>query len=191
MRKYNDFKSERASSGGRETLPAGGYVCQIISAKVDSNEWGETLVIAHDVCEGEYEGIFKRDYENNDREDKKWRGTFRLNLPKDDGSEQDAWKKRSFNGFIWAIEQSNPGFVWDWDEKKLKGKKVGLLYRNEEWAIDGRSGWTTKAAYSESVENVRNGKFKMPKDKPLPESKKVDTTPQFTELDDSDGELPF
>ena len=70
MRKSNDFKSERASSG-RETLPAGGYVCQIINAKVESNDWGETLVIAHDVCEGEYEGIFKRDYDNNDREDKK------------------------------------------------------------------------------------------------------------------------
>ena len=67
----------------------------------------------------------------------------------------------------------------------------GLLYRNEEWAMEGRSGWTTKAAYSESVENVRNGKFKIPKDKPLPESKKVNAESQFTELDDSDGDLPF
>jgi hypothetical protein len=83
MRQYKDFKAERTSSG-RETLPAGGYVCQILSAKVDSNQWGDTLIVAHDVCEGEYEGIFKRDFENNDREDKKWRGTFRLKLPKDD-----------------------------------------------------------------------------------------------------------
>ena len=190
MKEFKDFRPER-SAPGREQLPAGGYVCQILSAKVESNDWGDQLVIAHDVCEGEFEGIFKRDYDNNDREDKKWRGTFRLKLPKDDGSEQDAWKKRSFNAFIWAIEQSNPGFTWDWDEKKLKGKKVGLLYRNEEWAMEGRSGWTTKAAGSESVENIRNGKFKMLKDKPLPESRKVATAPQFVEVDDSDGELPF
>lgn len=191
MKKYSDFKAERSSSG-REILPAGGYVCQIISAKVDSNEWGETLVVAHDVCEGDYEGIFKRDYENNDREDKKWRGTFRLKLPKDDGSEQDAWKKRSFSNFIWAIEQSNPGFSWGWDEKKLKGKKVGLIYRNEEWEMNGRSGWTTKAAGSESVDNIREGKFRLLKDKPLPEARKAAAAQTFTELDDGDdGDLPF
>ena len=191
MKKYSDFKAERSSSG-REILPAGGYVCQIISAKVDSNEWGETLVVAHDVCEGDYEGIFKRDFENNDREDKKWRGTFRLKLPKDDGSEQDAWKKRSFSNFIWAIEQSNPGFSWDWDEKKLKGKKVGLIYRNEEWEMNGRSGWTTKAAGSESIDNIREGKFRLLKDKPLPEARTAAAAQTFTELDDGDdGELPF
>ena len=191
MKKYSDFKAKRSSSG-REILPAGGYVCQIISAKVDSNEWGETLVVAHDVCEGDYEGIFKRDYENNDREGKKWRGTFRLKLPKDDGSEQDAWKKRSFSNFIWAIEQSNPGFSWDWDEKKLKGKKVGLIYRNEEWEMNGRSGWTTKAAGSESIDNIREGKFRLLKDKPLPEARKAAAAQTFTELDDGDdGELPF
>ena len=191
MQKIKDFKAERSSSG-RETLPAGGYVCQIISAKVDSNEWGETLVVAHDVCEGDYEGIFKRDFENNDREDKKWRGTFRLKLPKDDGSEQDAWKKRSFSNFIWAVEQSNPGFTWDWDEKKLKGKKVGLIYRNEEWEMNGRSGWTTKAAGSESIDNIREGKFRLLKDKPLPEARKAAAAQTFTELDDGDdGELPF
>lgn len=187
MREYKDFRAER-SSPGRETLPAGGYVCKIISAKVEQNDWGDVLVVAHDVSEGEFEGIFKRDYDNNDREDKKWRGTYRLRLPKDDGSEQDAWKKRSFSNLIWAIEQSNPGFTWDWDEKKLKGKKVGLLYRNKEWEMGGRSGWTTEAAGSESIDNIRNGKFKMLKDKPLPEKP---AAPVFTEDVEDDGELPF
>ena len=190
VKKYSDFKSERSSSG-REQLPAGGYVCQILSAKVESGEWGDTLVIAHDVCEGEYAGIFKRDYDNNTMDNKKWRGTFRLKLPKDDGTEQDAWKKKKFNTFIWAIEQSNPGFTWDWDEKKLKGKGVGLIYRNEEWAMNGRSGWTTKAAASDSVENIRAGKFRQLKDKPLPESRKAAVAPTFMDLDDNDESLPF
>ena len=79
MKKYDDVKAEKVSSG-REMLPAGGYVCQILSARVESGEWGDTLVIAHDVCEGEFSGIFKRDYDNNTREDKKWRGTYRLRL---------------------------------------------------------------------------------------------------------------
>ena len=188
MKQFKDFKSERSSSG-RETLPAGGYVCQILSAKVESSEWGETLVIAHDVCEGDYSGIFKRDYDQNTMDNKKWRGTFRLKLPKDDGSEQDAWKKRSFNNFIWAVENSNPGYSWAWDEKTLKGKKVGLLYRNKEWEYNGRSGWTTEAAGSESIDNIREGKFKMLKDKPLSEKP---AAPVFVDMEESDsGELPF
>jgi hypothetical protein len=186
MKKYSDVKFER-TSGGRETLPAGGYVCSILSARVEENDWGSTLIIAHDVCEGEFSGIFKRDYDNNDREDKKWRGTFRLRLPKDDGSEQDAWKKRSLGNTIWALEQSNPGFSWDWDEKKLKGKKIGLLYRNKEWEMNGRTGWTTEAISAESIDNIREGKFRIPKDKALPVKA---TTPVFTEEED-DGELPF
>ena len=186
MKKYSDVKFER-TSGGRETLPACGYVCSILSARVEENDWGSTLIIAHDVCEGEFSGIFKRDYDNNDREDKKWRGTFRLRLPKDDGSEQDAWKKRSLGNTIWALEQSNPGFSWDWDEKKLKGKKIGLLYRNKEWEMNGRTGWTTEAISAESIDNIREGKFRIPKDKALPVKA---TTPVFTEEED-DGELPF
>jgi hypothetical protein len=187
MKKYSDVKFER-SSGGRETLPAGGYVCSILSARVEENDWGSTLIIAHDVCEGEYSGIFKRDYDNNDREDKKWRGTFRLRLPKDDGSEQDAWKKRSLGNTIWALEQSNPGFSWDWDEKKLKGKKIGLLYRNKEWEMNGRTGWTTEAISAESIDNIREGKFRIPKDKALPVKA---TAPVFEEIEDSEDSLPF
>ena len=187
MKKYSDVKAERTSSG-RETLPAGGYVCQILSARVESNDWGETLVLAHDVCEGDYSGIFKRDYDNNTNENRKWRGTFRLRLPKDDGTEQDGWKKRSLSNFLWAIEQSNPGFAFNWDEKTLKGKKIGLIYRNKEWAYNDRTGWTTEAAGTESIDNIREGKFRVPKDKPLP-VKEV-TVPVFTEEVD-DGELPF
>lgn len=187
MKKY-DVKPEKPASG-RETLPAGGYVCNILSARVESGEWGDTLVIAHDVCEGDYKDIFKRDYENNTREDKKWRGTFRLRLPKDDGTEQDAWKKRSLANFLWAIEQSNPGYSFNWDEKTLKGKKLGLLYRNKEWEYDGRSGWTTEAAGTESIDNIREGKFKALKDKALP-VKEV-AAPVFTEMEDEDASLPF
>lgn len=188
MKKYSDVKAER-SAGGRETLPAGGYVCNILSARVESGEWGDTLVVAHDVAEGEYAGLFKRDYDNNTRDDKKWRGTFRLRLPKDDGSEQDGWKKKSLGNFIWALEESNPGFTFDWDEKKLKGKKIGLLYRNKEWAFQDRTGWTTEAISADSIDNIRNGKFKIPKDKPLP-VKEV-APPAFTDEGDDDGDLPF
>ena len=59
--------------------------------------------------------------------------------------------------------------------------------------MNGRTGWSTEAAASDSVENIRAGKFRMLKDKPLPESRKAAVAPQFTELDDPDldSQLPF
>lgn len=189
MKKY-DVDVKRAVSG-RETLPAGGYVCQIMSAKVEDADWGSTLVIAHDVCEGDSVGFFKRDYEQNDRENKKWRGIFRLKLPKEDGTEQDAWKKRALGNTIWAIEQSNPGFAWDWDEKKLKGKKIGLIYRNREWSYDGRTGWTTEAGAAESVENIQTGRFRPLKDKALYVRPDEGPTAFGSGAAEDEGDLPF
>ena len=188
MRPYSDFRAER-TGGAREILPAGGYVCSILSAKEETFSWGSRLALAIDVAEGDYAGFFKRDFDSNDREDKKWRGIYRVNIPKDDGSEMDAWTKRSFGNFIYSVQESNPGFSWDWDEKKLKGKKLGVLYRNREWEMDNRTGWTTEAAGSCTVEDIHNGKFRLPKDKPLKHKDTV-AAPVLEEVDDED-QLPF
>jgi hypothetical protein len=186
MKAYKGFESK--VMGDFEQLPSGGYVCEIKQAEeIQNQRGGSRLEISVDIAEGDYKGYFANLYKADTREDKKWRGTFRLRLPKDDGSEQDAWKKRSLGNTIWALEQSNPGFSWDWDEKKLKGKKIGLLYRNKEWEMNGRTGWTTEAISAESIDNIREGKFRIPKDKALPVKA---TTPVFTEEED-DGELPF
>ena len=69
---------------------------------------------------------------------------------------------------------------------------VGVLFRNFEWSMDdGRSGWSTECCTFVSVEDVRTGNFKQPKDKPL-RNKAVNNTPAstFSALDD-DAELPF
>ena len=38
-----------------------------------------------------------------------------------------------FKGFIKTIENSNVGYTWDWDETKLKGKKVCGVFQYEEY----------------------------------------------------------
>lgn len=194
MKAFNGFKAEKASSG-REILPAGGYVCEIKSAKeeVYNSSNGEfcVLVLAIDVVEGEYAGFWKKDYDGNTADDKKWRGNFRISVPKDDGTEQDGWTKRTFGNFIWAVQESNPGYVWNWDEKTLKGKKIGVLYRNKEWEIDGKTGWTTEAGGAISVEDCRAGKFKMLKDKPLKDRPAQSQTAAVPDTVDDSEELPF
>ena len=36
----------------QEKLPPGGYVLEIMDAKEQANDWGDTLVIAFDISEG-------------------------------------------------------------------------------------------------------------------------------------------
>ena len=190
MRAYKDFRAEKAS-GSREILPAGGYVCEIKSAKEEVFDWGSRLALAIDVVEGEYAGFFKKDFDGNDREDRKWRGIYRISIPKDDGSEMDGWTKRTFNNFIWAVQESNPGYTWNWDEKTLKGKKLGVIYRNREWEVDGKTGWTTEAGGAASVEDIRTGKFKPLKDKPLKNRPVQNAGGSAPDTVDSSDDLPF
>lgn len=142
IKRYNGFEA-KISAGG-EKLPVGGYICKILNPEVVDYSWGSVLVLSIDVDQGEYKGFYANQYKNNTNEDKKWKGTLRINLPKDDGSEKDAWTKSAFNNFIGCIEEANPGFRWAWDETGLKNKLIGVAVREEEWEMNGKSGWTTK-----------------------------------------------
>ena len=129
MKKRNSFNRENVY---RETekLPVGGYVVKIINAKEEEFSWGSRLAIAFDIEEGEHKGFYKRNFDNQQGEDKKWKGVFRLNIPKEDGSEEDEWTQKKFNTSIVNIEDSIPGYFFDWDETKLKGKIVWALFNN-------------------------------------------------------------
>ena len=187
MRAYNDVKVE--PNKGREILPAGGYVAKVQQAVVENTDYGEKLVIYFDIAEGPHAGFFRNDYQVQTQEDKKWRGVYRMYLPKDDGSEKDGWSKRTLGGVIWAFENSNNGYHWGWDENTLKGLSVGVLFRNKEWEMNGNTGWTTECCKLIDSDSVRQGKFKMPKDKPLDRGSTYQN--KANGLLDDDGDLPW
>lgn len=189
IKKYADAKAENANSV-KEKLPTGGYVCKILSAKVEETEWGDKLVIAFDIAEGDYKGFYQREFDANTNEDKKWKGTYRLNIPADDGSEKDGWAKKRFNGFIYALEDGNSGYTFDWDEKKLKGKLIGVVFGNREWEYNGKTGWSSYAAYITDVSSVRDGKYRPAADKPL-QNKATATSAFSTAAVVDDADLPF
>ena len=112
----------------------------------------------------------------NPGEEKRWKGVLRMWLPKEDGSEQDEWSKRSLKGMATAFEKSNPGYTWNWDERSLAGKYIGIIYRNEEWEYNGKTGWSKRPFRCTSIDKVREGAVKAPKDKPL---KNKTTAPPF------------
>ena len=189
MKKFSGFEAKKQAA--REVLPAGGYVVKVLDVAEQHYTWGDVLEISFDVIEGAYAGFFAADYKNNPNEEKKWRGKFRLYEPKEDGSEMDGWKKKKFGGVIFAFEDSNPGFHWDWDETQLKGKTVGALFRDKEWEMNGNSGWTTECCTMITADDVRQNRFKMPKSKPLAEKAAPKTSGMdFEEILDDD-ELPF
>lgn len=187
IRSYNGFKAERTVA--RETLPAGGYVAKIMDAQVLTYDWGEVLKIDFDIAEGEHKGFFAADYRANTANDKKWRGSYRINIPSENNQYFDSQKK-SFNNLIACLEETNAGYHFDWDETKLKNKGIGVLFRNREWEYNGNTGWSTECCTVTTAEDIRNGNFKMPKDKPLKKATAT-TAAAFTDVEDDDDDLPF
>ena len=170
MKPVNNWDQVKAASD-RQQLPKGGYVCRIMNSEIKTYNGTkgtfERLEISIDVAEGEFKDFYAADYRGQNQEDKKWRGGLRLYVPKDDGSDMDEWTKSKLKAATNAVEDSNQGYHWDWNEAGLKGKLVGCLIRNEEWEYNGRTGWNTKPFKFVPVSDIKNGKFEIPKDKPL------------------------
>lgn len=167
IKQFKDYDQTKGYSNS-EQLPRGGYVCSIIGAKPQDSQYGQSIKIAFDIVEGEYAGFYQKKFDANTSEDKKWPGTYLLNVPTDDGSQQDGWTKRKFRTFTDALEDSNSNYHFDWDETKFKGKLIGFVFNYREWeAPDGRAILSPNAANVTSVENIRKGNFKIPADKLL------------------------
>ena len=134
-------------------------------------------------------------YRNNPSEDKKWKGKIALYIPTDDGSEADVRTKRRFKTAMTAIEESNNGYVWNWDERSLKNKKCGVVLQDKEWEFNGKTGWSAIPYSICSVEAIKNNSFYMPSPKALNGSGYAASVPAqtsaYTPLDESDLDLPF
>ena len=124
---YDDAK-KAAQVSALAKLPVGAYVCKVKEVRYESLDWGDKIVLAFDIHEGEYKDFFAKQFEANTSEDKKWKGKVNIFVPKDDGSEKDGYTKRSFAGWTDSFEKSNKGYSWDWDEKKWKNKLVGIVF---------------------------------------------------------------
>ena len=120
-----------------KNLPIGAYECVIKDARINHNEENgkDTLKISIDIASGEYKDYFLKSYENDTRIDKKWNNNAVKYLS------YTGDNVAFFKGFIKTIENSNIGYIWDWDETKLKGKKVCGVFQYEEYEKqDGTKG---------------------------------------------------
>jgi len=188
-----------ATTGERKIIQPGHYPAVICKVGEGTTYSGTAYIeFFVDIIDGEYARYYENDYKNQTGE-KKWRGTVRYfttekSLP-------------ILKGAIETIEESNPGFKWDWDENKVKGKKIGVSIRREQYeGTDGTLKFATRPFALCSLKKALSGS-EPPKDKLLPQNKiapaspyappsatsypaSAPSFPPLTELD-NDEPLPF
>lgn len=193
MQKF-EFKKEKITTGENAPLPAGGYVAKILNAEESSNDHGVSIIISFDIIEGEHTEHFRKQYLGSQYEDKKWKGNYYLPVP-DEKSKYPESQKKKFGNFIACVEESNKGYSWNWDVKSLKDKKIGVIFGNVEYDFNGHRGWTTKCKSIATVEDIQQGKFVVPKDKPLGNTSNEALSPDIaklvTDVKGIEDQLPF
>ena len=184
MKQINGFRSEHKKKG-TEQLPAGPYIGKIKNVKIDGVEPDQVLILRLDVSEGEHTGYFTNRFIKDDERYKsgdskfapKYKGDLRIRIPNPDNKkalypESDL---ATFNDAIWCIEESNPGFHWEWDEKALIGLTVGFSMRKGTY----NGNWFTRIEKLESVPEVRMGNVAVMEPK-VPKSNASAADPEYT-----------
>lgn len=172
MQPIKGFDKVQASADF-ERLPAGGYVVTITDVK---DEPGKSyLTITYDIAEGKFAGHFKETNADLVAIHQFIRSYKETALG-------------MFKSFINAIEASNDGFKWSWDEGALVGKIVGVVLGEEEYENNrGEVKTGLKVRSCRSADAIRKGNYKVPEPRKIA---KANTIPEgFTALADAD--LPF
>lgn len=197
MRKFSGYEEISVYTASAK-LPVGGYIVKVKNVRLDEGKNGasDRIVLMVDVTEGEYKDFYKNNYDNQTTEDKKWKGTFTIYCPTDDGSERDNWSKRKFKTIMEHIESSNAGYAWNWDENTLKDKVFGAIVGQINTVIDGKDIEYNSIRFTETTENIRKGNYKVPE--PYykngygqGEKKEVTGSEGFMQVDGTQEEIPF
>jgi hypothetical protein len=181
--------------GDYEKLPLGGHICQIKTVRTDLFEWGNVLILAFDIAEGSpSDGFYQRNFQTQQQENRKWKGTYRITIPPEIPTDEKDEKSISiFKTAIKSIEESNPGYFWNWDEMTLKGKIFGGVFGRKEYSFNGHHGFYTECRFIRTAEEIKKG-VEVPEDKLLSEGKKTSNTVQngYEEIPiPADDDLPF
>lgn len=185
--------------GGGNTLPAGGYVCRIIQAKLSETKDKKLPMVEAliDIIDGDYTQYFSKKYERNKKEHGKTakypnNGILRVVAVDADGN-----TKKNFKSFCTAIEESNQiELPRDNDAaflKAIKDKEIGVLFGREQFeSTDGNLLWSTKPRWYRSTESILNKEYEIPEDQYLepsvPYATGIEGVDSFSAAED---DIPF
>ena len=180
-------------------LPIGAYECVIMDARVNHNEQSgkDTFKVSVDIASGEFKDYFRKMYENDTRIDRKWNNNAVKYLS------YTGDNVAYFKGFITTVENSNVGYKWDWDETKLKGKKVCGVFQYEEYEKqDGTKGIKVRLNKFRSLDKLKeievsdsikmlDGTYKSYDDYMESQERKAENIFGENLVEISDDQLPF
>lgn len=159
MLKPENWEETQASEEGKEVrrIEPGGYICTIKGVQdVPEKQYLRIMV---DVDQGKFAGIFMEQY-------REWGGKYPFA-----GTIIRSYKPKALGMFKWfikCVEQSNSGYHYAFDENTLKGKKIGLVFREEEYlSKDGDVKTSVRCDYVTTIQNIVNGSFTVKDKKPL------------------------
>lgn len=184
MKPIQNYETIQASSGEFARPTTGGYICKIIDVEdVPMNEQGKGnyLRIEYDIADGEFKGYYKEQFG-------RWGGNWNASFIR-------SYKEKAlgmFKHFTNCVEQSNAGYEWDFNEKGLIGKVVGLVLGEEEYK-NNTGEIKTKLVVKNiaTVEDIKNGNFKVTAPKKLAVEKLNANINDFMPIDDIVDDLPF
>lgn len=183
MKKIENYETVQASSGEFARPTAGGYICKIMDVEdVPMNEQGkgDYLRIEYDIAGGDFKGYYKEQFD-------RWGGNWIASFIR-------SYKEKAvgmFKHFTNCVEKSNAGYEWDWNEKGLIGKFIGLVLGEEEYK-NSNNEIKTKLVVSQikTVEEIKNGDFKVPAPKKLAVETNTDGFSLVPPIENDDT-LPF
>lgn len=177
---------EAQAFGEFETLPAGGYKCLIKKVVCEATNNGkEYLKIGFDIAEGKYKEFYQKKFANDTRDNPKWSGIWTVFT---EGYNPGTTNPK-FKGLITSVEASNEGFKFNFNEQELVNKKVGLVFREEEFeGTDGQVHTGIKPFYAVSYDKAEEAK--------IPNAKKIQEKGEAFEdfvnsVSSDNNDLPF
>ena len=184
MKPINNYENVQASTGEFARPTAGGYICKIVDVEdVPMNEQGkgDYLRIEYDIADGDFKGYYKEQFD-------RWGGNWNASFIR-------SYKEKALGmlkHFTNCVEQSNAGYEWDFNEKGLIGKVVGLVLGEEEYKNNAGE-IKTKLVVNQvkTVEDIKNGNFKIPAPKKLAVENSTNDFAGFTPVEDLSDDLPF
>jgi len=153
MRKPENFDKTEAITGGEfKQLPPGAYVCTIKEAFEVTTQGGKNMLqLWLDIAEGEHRDHFQNQYAAAGRKfgDAKWRGTY--------NQLTEGESLGYFKGLLLDIENSNPGYKFNFDEKTLVKKKIGGVFGREQYRNQkGELKFAVKCLYCTEAGRVKD-----------------------------------
>lgn len=194
MRAFTDYEQTREYSNFKR-LPAGAYEVKIIRAE-DSEK---ALCLLFDISGGEFDSYYHKrfdyDREHLDPGKAKYKGVFRLWYS--DGGQYDENKKSRMKTALKTIKDNNRlniDFTREWDGAALKGSRVGMIFRDQEWEYNGKTGIAAQPFAVISLDKLKSGDYEIPKTKYLKKTAQADlaeSNPNGFAKIPLDDDLPF